>query len=79
MHAREKQRGRERGLPMCSRAGLAARALRRQARDAGAWRETECKRGHLDTSVRPDVETLALPNCKRKKNKIQMATFKVNT
>jgi hypothetical protein len=38
VHAREKQRGRERGLPTCN---WAAWALCRWARDAGARGETE--------------------------------------
>jgi len=48
VHAREKRRGRERGLSTCS---WATRALCRRAQDAGARWETECRRR------RPDIRT----------------------
>jgi hypothetical protein len=36
-------------------------APRGQARDAGARRETECRRRRRDTGVRLNIQTLALP------------------
>jgi hypothetical protein len=50
VYAREKRRGRERGLPTC-----------RRAYDAGTWGETEYRCVCLDADVRSNVWALALP------------------